>query len=310
MAQVYNEDDSKKLQPLTVPKIVEQLERALMDIKYNKDSSQDNDLVFNNIENVPIKSQDFQPDFIGKELMLFEMIGVLNGKITELQKKYNKLRVIEDKEQQFVAEKADEISIPIQQIRDYAERAKSGDIEKADALDGIINVAHRLQNITTMVLDSNRIENDTLKITKRYEKINDIIRESVRNSNVFGPKVPIRVGLDHDIEIPADKIRLTQVLQSILANSIEHTEFGQIKVESFVAHEQNVIIIRIDDSGTGIPKEKLLCLFEKNLEKQIPSNTTLSLYVCQGIINAHGGNIVAKNNKNQGATITITLPIK
>ena len=213
MAQVHTDEDPKKLQPLTVPKIVEQLERALMDIKYNKEKQEESELTFNNIENVPIKSQSPPPEFIGKELMLFEMIGVLNGKITELQNKYNKLRVIEDKEEEFVAEKADEISVPIQQIRDYAERAKSGNIDKADALEGIINVAHRLQNITTMVLDSNRIENETLKITKRYEKLNDIIHESIRNSNISNPKVPIRVGLDHNVEIPVDKIRLTQVLR-------------------------------------------------------------------------------------------------
>lgn len=308
MAQVYNDEESKKLQPLTVPKIVEQLERALMDLKYSKKDS-DDELEFNNTENVPIKSET-PPEFIGKELMLFEMIGVLNGKITELQKKYNKLRVIEDKEQQFVSEKADEIAIPIKQIRDYAERAKSGEIEKTDALEGIINVAHRLQNITTLVLDTKRIENETLKVSKRYEKINETINEAVRNSNIFGPKVPIRVGLDNDVEIPVDKIRLTQVLESLLANAIKHTEFGQIKVESFVAHEQNVVIIRIDDSGTGIPQDKLLVLFEKGMRKKNPNDITLSLYLCQGIIHAHGGNIVAKNNKTQGATFTITLPIK
>ena len=84
MAQVSNEGDSKKLQPLTVPKIIEQLERALIDIKYNQT---DDELTFNKLDNVQIDSKNgSQSRFIGKELMLFEMIGILNGKITELQK--------------------------------------------------------------------------------------------------------------------------------------------------------------------------------------------------------------------------------
>ena len=93
MAQVIGDSDPKKLQPLTVPKIVEQLERALMDIKYNQTSKNDDELVFNKTENVPIKSDEQLPlQFIGKELMLFEMVGILNGKIAELEKKYENLQ--------------------------------------------------------------------------------------------------------------------------------------------------------------------------------------------------------------------------
>ncbi len=79
LAQVSDDEEPKKIEPLTVPKIIEQLERALIDIKYNK--SYDDELVFNKIENVPINSKKHErPQFIGKELMLFEMIGILNGK--------------------------------------------------------------------------------------------------------------------------------------------------------------------------------------------------------------------------------------
>jgi len=86
LAQVSNDGDPKKLQPLSVPKIIEQLERALIDIKYNQ--TDDGELTFNQIDDVSVDSKNrSRSEFIGKEPMLFEMIGVLNGKITELQKK-------------------------------------------------------------------------------------------------------------------------------------------------------------------------------------------------------------------------------
>ena len=56
-------------------------------------------------------------------------------------------------------------------------------------------------------------------------------------------------------------MRLTQVIQTILNNSIKYTETGYIKVESFVAHGQNLVIIRINDTGRGIPKEILPKIF-------------------------------------------------
>jgi hypothetical protein len=76
LAQAVRDSDPKKLQPLSVPKIVEQLERALMDIKYNQTDRKDDDQVFSQSENESIKSSEQLPgQFIGKELMLFEMVG-------------------------------------------------------------------------------------------------------------------------------------------------------------------------------------------------------------------------------------------
>ena len=307
LAQVSNDEFPKKLEPLTVPRIIEQLERALIDIKYKQT---DDELVFNNIENESIDSKS-RPQFIGKELMLFEMIGILNGKITELQKKYQKIKSIEERKEEFVSSKANQITEPIQDILEYAKLAKEGHIDPKEALDSVIGVAKRLQNVTTVVLDTNRIQNDNLTLSKKNQKINEIILDVV-NSVKSNARVPIRVGLDHDIEIPVDRIRLSQVIQTILNNSIKYTELGHIKVESFVAHQQNLFIIRINDTGKGIPIEILPKIFDKEISPSHidGASVKLSLFLCRGIIEAHGGNLSAKNNVGSGCTFTITLPIR
>ena len=48
---------------------------------------------------------------------------------------------------------------------------------------------------------------------------------------------------------------------------------------------------------------------QKTRESQI-KDEKLSLYLCKGIIESHGGKITAKNNIDRGCTFTITLPIK
>ena len=309
MAQVSNDEDAKKLESLTVPKILKQLERALMDIKYNR--SADDELFFNKIENVPINSKKHErPQFIGKELMLFEMIGILNGKITELQKKYDKIKSIEERQEEFLSSKANEITEPIQDIFEYAKLAKSGHMDNDEAWKKVAGVAKKIQNTSTIILDTNRITNDSLILSKKNLNINEIILECVEDAKNSKTNVPIRVGLDHAIEIPADKVRLSQVIQTILSNSLKYTESGYIKVESFVANEQNLVIIRINDTGQGIPKEILPKIFEQGITKNHINNEKLSLYLCMGIIEAHGGNITAKNNETKGCTFTITLPIK
>ena len=304
MAQVSNDEEPKKLESLTVPKIIEQLERALIDIKYNQP---DDDFVFNKIENTPINSKKERPEFIGKELMLFEMIGILNGKITELQRKYDKIKSLEERQEEFLSSKADQITEPIQDILDYAKLAKSGHMDNEEAWNNVLDVTKKIQNASTVVLDTNRITNDSLVLSKKIQSINEIITDCVNNSDA---NISINVGLDNDIEIPLDKARLTQVIQTILNNSIKYTESGFIKVESFVAHEQNLVIIRINDTGIGIPKEILPKIFEQGTTQNRIDDKKLSLYLCRGIIEAHGGQITAKNNPSLGCTFTITLPIK
>jgi len=309
LAQVSNDEDAKKLQPLTVPKIIEQLERALIDIKYN--GSYDDELVFNKIENVPINSKKHErPQFIGKELMLFEMIGILNGKITELQKKYDKIKNIEERQEEFLSSKANEITAPIQDIFEYAKLAKSGLMDNDEAWKEVVGVAKKIQNVSTVVLDTNRVTNDSLKLSKKNLNINEIISECVEDAKNSKTNVPIRVGLDHAIEIPADKVRLSQVILTIINNSIKYTESGYIKVESFVAHQQNLVIIRINDTGQGIPKEILPKIFEQDPMKNQINDEKLSLYLCKGIIASHGGELTVKNNETNGCTFTIALPIK
>ncbi len=270
MAQAVRDSDPKKLQPITVPKIVEQLERALMDIKYNQPDRKDDDLVFNQSENVPIKSLEQLPShFIGKELMLFEMVGILNGKIFELEKKYESLQ------NSLKGNKTNTQSLPEGTFKDQTEETY------------------------------NDVNFQELEI-----KVNDLISNVVNAEKSNEVKVPILLGLDQDIVIKSDKFLLSKVLQSILRNAIKSTENGHIKVESFVAHEQNMFIIRIFDTGKGITEEILSKIFEnKATQKTHIEKTEFDLVQCKKIIEQLGGTISAKNNENVGATFTVTLPI-
>ena len=273
MAQVQRDDDPKKLQPLTIPKIVEQLERALMDIKYHHSENNDEYTNFNKIENVPINSSEQLPtQFIGKELMLFEMVGIINGKITELEKKFDDLK------------------------------------------NNLSQDKNSTQSSLQSPLEQKTEEFSEINYNEREVSVNEIISDVINNEQKDGSQVPILLGLDHDILIHADKILLSKVIHAILKNAIQNTESGHIKVESFVAHEQNVFILRIYDTGKGISEELLPTLFDEkdsqHNDQAVSDKEILNLHHCKKIVEIHGGKISAKNNENGGAVVTISIPIK
>jgi signal transduction histidine kinase len=139
------------------------------------------------------------------------------------------------------------------------------------------------------------------------------------------------------ILVQADKSRLIQVVFNLLSNAVNSIkELEQrklvkkgiqtrlpVKVEQnrqddeestiFIAVEEHTsgcqAIVSIRDSGIGIDPEILPRLFCKFATKSF-DGSGLGLHICKGIIEAHGGNIWAKNNVDgKGATFSFTLPL-
>ncbi len=151
-----------------------------------------------------------------------------------------------------------------------------------------------LQSLTTAKVSVNQIIFDAINITKNPSKIS------------------IRLGLDVDIEINVDGLQLLQVLSGILQNSILFTREGQIKIESFVVKDHNLVIIRICDTGEKF-KENDLTDFTEFSENKVDNYSrlqTMDITNFKKIISSHGGSIEIKNNNLIGVTFTISLPIE
>jgi signal transduction histidine kinase len=119
-----------------------------------------------------------------------------------------------------------------------------------------------------------------------------------------------------DIFISADRTRLTQVILNLLNNAIKFTQEGVISIKAEVKNgNNNIVVVSIKDTGTGIDAEIFPRLFTKFATKSVGrrgggTGTGLGLFICKNIIEAHGGKIWAENNLDgRGATFVFSLPI-
>jgi len=94
-----------------------------------------------------------------------------------------------------------------------------------------------------------------------------------------------------DIEIYADKNRITQAISNIVDNAVKFTDKGTIRVESFVSVDKKKIEIKVSDSGNGIAEDILPKLIDKFVTKTLGNEnkrgTGLGLYITKAIIDAH-----------------------
>ncbi len=113
----------------------------------------------------------------------------------------------------------------------------------------------------------------------------------------------------------SDRQRIGQVLSNLISNAARHSnESTAIRVTA--AAEDFHVAVSVTDEGRGVPAERLLHLFRKfsrieggDRRREI-EGTGLSLAICKGIVEAHGGRIWAESEgEGKGARFTFTLPV-
>lgn len=103
--------------------------------------------------------------------------------------------------------------------------------------------------------------------------------------------------------------QINQALINILRNAAQALDplTGKICIKTFIIN--GTIAISITDNGHGMSKETISRMFDPFFTtKEVNEGTGLGMAICYKIITNHGGNIDIKSNKNEGTTITVSLP--
>ena len=111
--------------------------------------------------------------------------------------------------------------------------------------------------------------------------------------------------------IPVDLDRILQVLGNLVSNALRHTPHGG-QVSLSAAQENGYVLLRVRDTGPGIPVEDLPHIFERfyRADKTREANgaSGLGLAIARSLVEAHNGRITAEN-VTDGAQFVITLPV-
>jgi signal transduction histidine kinase len=135
-----------------------------------------------------------------------------------------------------------------------------------------------------------------------------LLTETVRRFQETADGAERRVALDAAAGVAyADIGRLRQVLLNLMVNAAQVSESDGLIEVSGAPVERGAYQILVSDRGPGIPPEDRTKVFEPFFSKR-PGGSGLGLAVCQGIVRAHGGTIVAEDREGGGTTFRVTVP--
>lgn len=215
---------------------------------------------------------------------------------------------------QFVAGIAHEMNNPLQGIMGHLELL-------IDHSEAAIPVRQELRRIYRESTRASRIVRNLLvftgsrRITRRMLRIDRVISRALASRRVALDRGGIQVVRRSSDAVPSilgDPLLLQQALLNLLINA-EHAikargDGGSIELTTDARDDQ--VIVKVRDSGTGIPPDVLPRVFEPFFTtKEVGKGTGLGLAITYGIVQEHGGTVAAANAQEGGAEFTITLPV-
>jgi signal transduction histidine kinase len=165
---------------------------------------------------------------------------------------------------------------------------------------------HRLDSIVERFLKlagPSALELEPVEIHKIVTHVCELLRPEASTRQVeivadIAPDLP---------PVTGDSVRLTQLLLNLMINGIQAvTGPGQVKVGASQAGGN--WSLRVQDTGPGIPPEKLGDIFDPYFTTKA-EGSGLGLWIAQQIAVAHGGDLRAENAPGGGAVFTLTLPL-
>jgi len=183
-------------------------------------------------------------------------------------------------------------------------------------LTAIWRSARHLLAMVNDVLDLARIDALKVGLVKEEIRIDDLVREAIDMVSEYVTSKGLDLRYETEDAVPSlwiDRLRIRQVLLNLLVNAARFTESGSITVMARTDGDEAVI--RVTDTGRGIPSDDLPGLFEQfESVEESPiegwsSGTGLGLPISKRLVELHQGRMGVESTYLSGTTIWFTLPL-
>lgn len=217
----------------------------------------------------------------------------------------------------FVNTVSHDLRSPLTAILGYVElieRAGKVNAQQAEFIKRVKTSVHATTNLIDDLLNLGRVEvgaldeqtpvNMKLLVVNAMTNLQPLVQEKSQT---------MRMGKTASMPpVQGSRTQLGQLVDNLLGNAVKYTPAGG-KVRVTLNEEQNQVILRVTDSGRGIPLEEQTRVFEKfyrasNVGKET-QGTGLGLSIVKTIVDNHHGRIWVESRPGEGSVFTVVLPV-
>jgi PAS domain S-box-containing protein len=230
------------------------------------------------------------------------------------------LKEADSRKDEFLAMLAHELRNPLAPIRNAVQifRGKApATPELRWATEVIERQVHQMTRLVDDLLDVSRITRGKIELRKERVELAEVVNSAVEASRPliekWGHELTVEVP-PQVIHVAADPTRLAQVLSNLLNNAAKYTDQGG-RIWLTASRQGDDALIRVKDTGAGIPPEMLQRIFEMftqvdhTLERS-EGGLGIGLTLVKRLVEMHGGTVEARSDgPSQGSEFIVRLPV-
>ncbi|MHA7136791.1 sensor histidine kinase [Rossellomorea arthrocnemi] len=234
-----------------------------------------------------------------------------------IQRLATDLETIQQERTEFLANISHELRTPLTYVQGYANVALREDIPESERKEYLNIIQEESKTILTLIenlfelakIDENNfsIQTETIDSGSFYHKVINKV------APVFKRKgIDLILTVKEDFPFLADPIRLEQIVMNLLDNALKHSPPHSTTEVTVERNESGNMSLLINDQGMGIPPDELPQVFnrmyrvEKSRSREF-GGSGLGLSIVKELVEAHGGQITIRSERNKGTSINIIL---
>ena len=244
------------------------------------------------------------------------------NEFSELGRAFNsmseRIEALDQSRSQFVSSASHELKTPLSTMKILIQTLMYQDpldpVMTKEFLNDANQEIDRLSRIVSDLLTLVNIDSGGMKLNLEPIRLRTLLDEQIRRLLPLARENGIEIDLEvrDDVTVPGDSLKLQQVIYNVIDNAIKYTDRGG-EVHVRLGRNGRRAVIRISDTGSGIPEKDLPYIFDRfyrvdKARSRSTGGTGLGLSIVKQIVQLHGGTISAASTVGQGTTFTIELP--
>jgi signal transduction histidine kinase len=219
-----------------------------------------------------------------------------------------------ERQKAFVGNASHELRTPLAVIKANAEFLQQAQPENAEVED-IVAEADRMSALVDALLALARGEKAEARQRERFD-LGLVVETSVDTLKPLADERQVSLAVRHDdadLRIDGDRDQIKQLMVILLDNALRYTGRGG-SVDVDVLRSDGSGIVRVSDTGIGIPQEAIGHVFDRfyradDARNRDSGGVGLGLAIARELVDDHGGKIAVVSRPGEGSTFTVQLPL-
>ncbi|TKK71589.1 PAS domain S-box protein [Ilyomonas limi] len=234
----------------------------------------------------------------------------------ENAKLFETVEALNIKKDEFIGLASHELKTPVTSVLGYLQilqRTLKGDNQNKLFVNKAVQQINKLSSLIADLLDVSKINTGKMPFNftsfDLVHLLNEVKEMMQQTSNLHSIVLECSTS---ELMVYADRQRIEQVIINLVSNAIKYSPNANYIIIRCLAAGGNATV-SVQDFGAGIPEEEQRFIFErfyrvKNVASHV-SGLGIGLYICNEIINRHGGKLSVSSKPGAGSTFTFEIPV-